>query len=78
MSACSDRAVRVERQRQRRPDQRRLPLDEGPAAHPSRRRDARATAAGLDEADPAVAALGRALNVRQLDRLEAMPHRAAG
>ncbi len=68
--------VRVERQRERRPDEWRLPLYERAPAHPPGCRDPRATAAGLHEPHPAVAPLRLALDVRQLDGLEAVPHRA--
>ena len=75
-SACSDRPSAWIVNDKRRPDQRSLPLDERAPAHPPWRRDPGATAAGLDEADPAVAALGRALDVGQLHGLEAMAHGA--
>ena len=68
-------SVRVECQRQRGPHQRGLPLYEGAPAHPSWRRDAGATAAGLDEPDPAVSPFRGALNVRQLHGLEAVAYR---
>ena len=69
-------SVGVQRQRQRRPHERSLPLHERAPTHPSRRRDPGATAARLDEPDPAVAALGCALNVGELHGLEAVAHRA--
>ena len=71
-------AVGVQGQGQRRPHQWRLPLHEGSPAHPPGCRDAGAPAARLDEADPAVAELGLALDVGQLHGLEAVLHGAAG
>ena len=70
------RAVGVQRERQRRPHQRRLPLHVGRVSDLARGRQARPAADGLAEPHPAVAALGIPAQVRQERVLEHAPQPA--
>ena len=70
-----DGAVGVHGQRERRPGERRVPLDERRAADLAGHRDAGAPARGLGEADPAVADLGLGAQVGHRERLERVAER---